>query len=132
MRQGMVLGAIWSMASVGWIAAIALISMWVDSGFVSALFWFGLVLLFGAAVFGPALVITLLCELFNITTKQSRRAALTYFSWALFYNLVLGGISLAIAMQFDPPQKESNTPKSSASSSPDSAKAGGTNASHTP
>jgi len=105
-RDGMIFGGIWSVASVGWIAAIALVLTWFRSGWNEAMFWFGLILLMGAGVFASILAITLLCEALNITTKRSRRDALNYFGWAFLYNLVIGGFAILIVFSFDEPQTD--------------------------
>lgn len=107
-RDGMIFGGVWSIASVGWIAAIALILTWLRSGWNQAMFWFGLILLMGAGLFASVLVITLLCEALNITTKRSRRDALNYFSWAFLYNLAIGGLAILIALSFDHHKTDQN------------------------
>lgn len=100
LRGGMIFGGIWSFASVGWIAGLALIITWIRSGWDHALFWFGLVLLSGAGLFAIALVFALVCEALNLTTKRSRRDSLNYFSWAFAYNLVVGSLALLISITF--------------------------------
>lgn len=100
LREGMVFGAIWSFASFGWIAAIALIFTWINNGWATALFWFGLVSLLGAVAFAMALAASLVCEVLNVTTKKSRRDALRSFSWAFLYNLFIGGVSVWLALAF--------------------------------
>lgn len=94
MREGMIFGGLWSIASVGWIAAILLVVTWVNNGWGLALFWFGFVLLSGAGIFFIAIVVAVVCEVLNVTTKKSRRDALNYFGWALLYNVTLGGLSV--------------------------------------
>lgn len=94
----MIFGGIWSLASVGWIAVIALILTWFKSGWNLAIFWFGVILLMGAGVFAAILVISLICEAINITSKRSRRDALNYFSWAFLFNFVIGGLALLITL----------------------------------
>ena len=100
LRDGMIFGGIWSVASVGWIAGIALIVTWFRSGWDHALFWFGLILLLGAGLFAFILVIALICEALNVTTKRSRRNSLNFFGWAFLYNLVLGSIALFVPLTF--------------------------------
>ena len=100
LRDGMIFGGIWSVASIGWIAGIALIIAWFRSGWDHALFWFGLILLLGAGLFAFIVVISLVCEALNVTTKRSRRDALNYFGWAFLYNLVLGSIALFVSLTF--------------------------------
>jgi len=99
LRGGMVFGAIWSIASIGWIAGTALIVTWFRSGWVDALFWFGLILLMGAGLFGCILILALLCEILNVTTKRSRRDGMIYFGWAFIYNFTIGGAALLIALK---------------------------------
>ena len=81
----MILGGNCSIASVGWIAAIALIMTWIQSGWSQALFWFGIILLMGAVLFACILVFTIVCELLNVRTKRSRRDAIVYFGWAFVF-----------------------------------------------
>ena len=100
LREGMIFGAIWSFASLGWIAAIALIFIWVNDGWAPALFGFGLVFLLGAVAFALALVASLVCEVLNVTTRKSRRDAMRYFSWAFLYNILIGGSSVWLALAF--------------------------------
>ena len=107
-RDGMIFGAVWSMASVGWIAAITLVITWISSGWDYALFWFGIVLLLGSSLFAAILTITLACEVLNLTTKKSRRDALNYFSWAFLYNSVVGGVAVAIPLSFGILEAEPN------------------------
>ena len=100
LRDGMIFGVIWSVASVGWIAGIALIITWFKSGWDHALVWFGFILLMGAGLFGFILAFALVCEALNLTSKRSRRDSLNCFSWALVYNLVVGSVALLVALSF--------------------------------
>ena len=97
-RDGMILGAIWSFCSVGWIAGLLLIVKLFVSGFSDATFWAGVTLLVGVPVFLFAVLFAIVCELFGISEKQSRRDGIAYFSWALFFNFVIGGIFVAMGL----------------------------------
>ena len=98
LRQGMLFGAFWSFCSVGWIAWVLLVFTWVRSGFFEALFWFGLILFGGAGLFFVILCISVLCEVFKIAEKRSRRDGLIYFGWAFLFNLVFGFAAFMFAM----------------------------------
>ncbi|MEM0896246.1 MAG: hypothetical protein AAGJ79_05110 [Verrucomicrobiota bacterium] len=100
LRNGMILGALWSIASVGWIACLALMITWFKKGWDHAFFSFGLILLLGAGLFFLILVFAMVCELLNITSKRSRRDCLNYFAWAFSYNLVIGGIAFFLPLAF--------------------------------
>jgi hypothetical protein len=95
--DGMKFGALWSFASVGWIATILLIMTWLENGASHALFWFGIAFLIGSPVFAIAFLFSLLCELLNVTAKKSRRDALNYFAWAFAYNSLIGGGALLLS-----------------------------------
>ena len=98
-RERMVFGAFLSVASVGWIASVALVVTWIRSGFLHALFWFGLTLLLGAGMFAVGLVIGLLAAILNFSTKASRRDALVSFAWAFFYNLTIGVFAVFLSQR---------------------------------
>ena len=85
---------------MGWIAIGVLVWTFFTSGWDQALFWFGAILLSGAGLFFFVLVITAVCELFNLSGKRSRRDALHYFSWAMLLNLIAGVLALFVALKF--------------------------------
>ena len=99
-RASMIIGGVWSFASVGWIAIGVLVWTLFTSGWIQALFWFGAILLFGAGIFLSVLVVAAVCELFNLSEKRSRRDSIHYFGWALTYNLILGALAIAVALKF--------------------------------
>ena len=92
-------GAFLSVASIGWIAGIALVATWIRSGFPHAFFWFGLTLLLGAGIFAIGLVIGLLASIVNFSSKESLGYPFAAFAWAFFYNLTLGVFAVYLSLR---------------------------------
>ena len=99
LKASMLIGSIWSLVSVGWIAAILLLQQFFSSGLKDALFWFSIVMLSGAVLFIAILALAVICEMLNLTTKYSLSFTLKTVSWGLVYNTVIGILSLYCSTQ---------------------------------